>query len=222
MSAHDWHTSVSVFIGTSCGDHYNSFPKPAAGYCLLKWMAREVYPNWVQEQKDLDSSQSLHSCVVTILYSYCVLLIHAPMHTSIYVGAWQVSSVTTVCVHACTHMYVDNYNNVSIYHRIYHRIRPVLVYWWVHHIHQIKSSMYRKRRKFRGGNIFAIFAGTITVQKYRTRFVHHVILVTLDFAIDSLWNIFNVALLPGSPWRRFTRPQGTTYHHNPATGHRRS
>ena len=84
-------------------------------FCSSEWQGKHSYPNWVQNQKDLDSSQSLHSCVVTILYSYCVLLIHAPMHTSIYVGAWQVSSVTTVCVHACTHMYVDNYNNVSIY-----------------------------------------------------------------------------------------------------------
>ena len=60
-------------------------------------------------------------------------------------------------------------------------------------------------KKIRCGNIFAIYAGTIILSKYSPRIVHHVILVTLNLAIDSLWNFFNVALLPGSPWRRFTR-----------------
>ena len=84
-------------------------------------------------------------------------------------------------------------------------------------------SVYRKHKINRGRNIFAIFAGTITPRKYSPRIVHHVILVTLDFAIDSLWNIVNAALLPDNPWRQFTRPQGTTtYHTNPTTGHRTS
>ena len=45
-----------------------------------------------------------------------------------------------------------------------------------------------------GGNIFATFAGTITPRKYSTGIVHHVVLVSLNLAIDSLWN-FLTALL---------------------------
>ena len=69
---------------------------------------------------------------------------------------------------------------------------------------------------------FRYIRGHHYTAKYSPRIVHHVILVTLGFAIDLLWNFFDVALLPGSPWRRFTRPQGTTCHTNPTTGHHRS
>ena len=49
---------TSVSINSSCGDLYvTPFPKPAVGYCLLKWMAREAFPNWVQNQKELNWKQ---------------------------------------------------------------------------------------------------------------------------------------------------------------------
>ena len=54
------------------------------------------------------------------------------------------------------------------------------------------DTTYRKHKKFRGGNIFDIFAGTITPRKYSLRIIHHVILVTLHLAIDSLWTLLTL------------------------------
>ena len=55
-----------------------------------------------------------------------------------------------------------------------------------------------KCKKVRGGNIFAILAGTITPQKYSLRIVHH---VNPEFGDHFAMELFNVVLLPGSPWR---------------------
>ena len=53
-----------------------------------------------------------------------------------------------------------------------------------------EALKYRKLKNKCGGIIFATFADTITPQEYSLRIVHHVILVTLNVAIDSLWTFF--------------------------------
>ena len=53
-----------------------------------------------------------------------------------------------------------------------------------------EARKYRKLKNIRGGIIFATFAGTITLREYSLQIVHHVILVTLNVAIDSLWTFF--------------------------------
>ena len=98
-----------------------SFPKPAAGHCLLKSIGSnqgkctqiksKAWRSWTWTKNTLfpDSSQL---CCHNISLLCCI---NTCTHTCKYVGTWQVSSVITVCVHACTHMYVDNYyDNVSL------------------------------------------------------------------------------------------------------------
>ena len=126
---------------------------------------------------------------------HCTASATAPWH-----GLWN-----TWNAHTCHRWHEETF---LLQHGTWNRKAPTGVT-----LHVYAMRHYHKHKKFCGGNIFAIIAGTIIIpRKYSPRIVYWLILVTLNLAINLLWNFLTLRYCKQSLKTIYQTPRGHLPH----------